>query len=104
VLATFFDAYRDRFLAAYHGEQATAGDQPLDESARNALLSIAEIRVSEAKAAELRERLREVIGELAEPAARDRGSVLVNAMIAFYTVTVPDNGELTASQDRGSGT
>jgi hypothetical protein len=62
------------------------------EPDRKAVLSVCDIRVSPARAAELRSRLQEVIEELGEPAADAAGDVPISALIAFYAAPEPDTG------------
>jgi DNA-binding transcriptional ArsR family regulator len=95
VLSSLFDAYRDRFFAAIRADQLTAPGQPPGPAHRKPLLSIVYMRVPEARAAELYDRVQQLIGELREPEPGDEGSVPVHALIAFNCVA--------ESESRGSG-
>jgi len=97
VLGSLFDAYRDRFFAAYLQDQRAGPDSPPGPTYRKPVLSMAEIDVSEARAAELHDRVQELIGELRDPAAGEEGSVPVHALIAFYCAAEPES---RASQDQ----
>ena len=91
VLGSLFDAYRDRFFAAYLQDQRIGPDSPPGPAYRKPVLSIAEIDVSEARAAELHDRVHELIGELRDPAPGEEGSVPVHALIAFYCAADPES-------------
>ena len=120
VLGSLFDAYRDRFFAAYLTDQLAAPGQPPGPAYRKPLLSIADMRVPEARAAELRDRVQQLIGELREPEPGEEGRVPVHALIAFFCAAEPESpasggfgagglparGQLTraAGQAPGSGT
>ncbi len=108
VLGSLFDAYRDRFFAAYLQDQRVSPDSPPGPAYRKPVLSIAEIEVSEARAAELHDRVHELIGELRDPAAGEEGSVPVRALIALYCATEPgsqagQDAQAGQDQDRGTG-
>jgi hypothetical protein len=97
VLGSLFDAYRDRLFAAYLQDQRVSPDSPPGPAYRKPVLSIAEIEVSEARAAQLHDRVHELIGELRDPAAGEEGSVPIRALIALYCATEPGS---QAGQDQ----
>ena len=91
VLRSRFAAYLNRFFAAYLQDQRVGHDSPPGPAYRKPVLSIAEIDVSEARAAELHDRVQELIGELRDPAPGEEGSVPVHALIAFYCAADPES-------------
>jgi DNA-binding transcriptional ArsR family regulator len=91
VLGSLFDAYRDRLSAAYLQDQRAGPGSPPRPAYRKPLLSIAEIDVSEARAAELHDRVGQLIGELREPETGEEGSVPVHALIAFHCAPEPES-------------
>ncbi len=91
VLGSLFDTYRNSFFAAYLQDQRVSPDSPPGPAYRKPVLSIAEIDVSEARAAELHDRVQELIGELRDPASGEEGSVPVRALIAFYCAADPES-------------
>ena len=91
VLAALFDEYRESFFTAYRDSRiGTPAEFPPGESYRKPLLSIAETRVPEARVAEIRDRLQQVIDDLGEQEADYAGGVPVSALIAFYSPAEPD--------------
>ncbi len=92
ILGTLFEAYRERVFAVYRADQVAATDYPPEESYRKPMLSFTELSVSPARAVELRQRLQQVVDELAEPVAYEHGSVAINTMIAFYANPGPASG------------
>lgn len=89
-LGALFDAYRDRFFGAYREGQLAASGPPPAEPYRKPVLSIAEIRVSQPRAAELYERVQQLIAELREPEPGEEGSVPIHALIACYCSAEPE--------------
>jgi DNA-binding transcriptional ArsR family regulator len=106
VLSSLFDAYRESFFTAYREDQLASG-QPPGQAYRKPVLSIAEIRVPEARAAELYDRVQGVLDELREPEAGQEGNVGVHALIAFYCEAEPGSRadrDQDPGQASGSGT
>lgn len=78
--------YRSRFFAAQRAGRLSSGAAAAAESHSREVLSVAEARISAARAAAIRERLQEVIDDLAEPhdgAGQD--SVQVSVLIGYYS-------------------
>jgi DNA-binding transcriptional ArsR family regulator len=85
-VAAVFEMYRSRFFAARRADRNSAAGTPATEPYRRQALSVAEARMPAAKAAAIRERLQQVIDELAGPPdSEDQDSVQVNVLIGYYT-------------------
>jgi DNA-binding transcriptional ArsR family regulator len=81
------DRYRDGFFTAFRAGRLPEGEVPVEESYRKPLLFMSDLRVSRAKAAELKRKLEELIGVLKEEEAEDPDGIPVNLLIGCY---VPD--------------
>jgi DNA-binding transcriptional ArsR family regulator len=83
-LQVLLDRFRDGFAAAFLARQRSAAELPDDEAYRVPALTMSDLRISPAKAAELTGRLRELMDELNEEQAEDPDGVRVNLLIGWY--------------------
>jgi DNA-binding transcriptional ArsR family regulator len=83
-LQVLLDRFRDGFAAAFLARQRSAAELPDDEAYRVPALTMSDLRISPAKAAELTGRLKEIMDELNEEQAEDPGGVPVNLLIGWY--------------------
>jgi DNA-binding transcriptional ArsR family regulator len=83
-LQVLLDRFRDGFAAAFLARQRSAAELPDDEAYRVPALTMTDLRISPAKAAELTARLKEITDELNEEQAEDPGGVRVNLLIGWY--------------------
>ncbi|MGH3188894.1 MAG: ArsR/SmtB family transcription factor [Streptosporangiaceae bacterium] len=90
VLRTVLDRYRDDFFAAAHAGRLAWGDVPAEESYRKPLLHMSDLKVSPAKAAEVRDKLDKLMISLKDAEAED--GVAMHLFISFYVPTDPDPG------------
>ncbi len=86
-MQTILDRYRDGFFTAFRADRLAGGDVPAEESYRKPLLFMSDLRVSRAKAAELKRKLEEVIDVLKDEGAEDPDGIPVSLLIGCY---VPD--------------
>lgn len=78
------DRFRDGFAAAFLARQHSPAELPDEEAHRAPALTMSDLRISPAKAAELTGRLREIMDELNEEQAEDPDGVRVNLLIGWY--------------------
>jgi DNA-binding transcriptional ArsR family regulator len=90
VLRTVLDRHRDGLFAAARAGRLAWGDVPAGESYRKPLLHMSDLKVSPAKAAEVRNKIEEILGSLKD--AEDEDGVSLNLFISFYVPTDPDPG------------
>ncbi len=90
VLRTVLDRHRDGLFAAARAGRLAWGDVPAEESYRKPLLHMSDLKVTPAKAAEVREKLEEIMGSLKDAEADD--GVTLNLFISFYVPADPDPG------------
>jgi hypothetical protein len=88
-MQSILDRFRDGFLAAFLARQRSPDDVPAAEDYRAPVLFISDLRISPAKAAELKGRLKEIMDELNDEQTEDPDGVPVNLMIGCY---VPGEG------------
>ncbi len=86
LVAAVLDQYRERFFAARAA--APGQDQP-GPSFRRPVMSMAGTRVSQARAAAIRDRLQEIIDELDQPDDEAEDSVPVDVLIGFFSPSEP---------------
>jgi DNA-binding transcriptional ArsR family regulator len=86
VFGTLWEAYFDRFFAAYAEDQLAATEHPPAHSYRKPLLSFTEVNVPQPRAAEFRDRIQKLVDEMSEAGeTADAEGVEIHAMIAFYS-------------------
>jgi len=90
VLRTILDRHRDGLFAAARAGRLAWDDVPGGEPYRKPLLHMSDLRVSRAKAAEVRDKLDEILSSLKDAEAAD--GVSLNLFISFYVPTEPDPG------------
>jgi hypothetical protein len=86
------DRYRNQFFAAHRAGLIKPGDYPPEQAYRHGMLAMAETRLSPALAAEVRNRLQEVMNLLDAPDAEDPEGVPVNVLIGFNSPAAPADG------------
>lgn len=93
LMRTFLDRFRDGFFAALRADRQSAGDGPdpgTPEPYRKPLLFFSDLKISPAKATELRDKLEEVMQELNDEKTEDPDGVPVNLLIGCF---VPGDGD-----------
>jgi DNA-binding transcriptional ArsR family regulator len=90
VLRTVLDRHRDGLFAAARAGRLAWGDVPAGEPYRKPLLHMSDLKVSPAKAAEVRDKIEEILSFLKDAEAED--GVTLNMLISFYVPTDPDPG------------
>ncbi len=88
-MQVLLDRFRDGFFAAFLARPRPPDDLPAEEAYRAPLLYMSDFRISPAKAAELRGRLKEIMDDLHDEQAEDPDGVPVNLLIGCY---VPAEG------------
>jgi len=83
-MQALLDRFRDGFAAAFLARQRSAAELPDDEAYRVPALTMSDLRISPARAAELTGRLKELVDELNEEQAEDSDGVRVNLLIGWY--------------------
>jgi len=86
---TALDRYREGLFEALRTGRLPEGDLPAEESYRKPLLFMSDLRVSRAKAAELKRKLEEVIDSLKDESGDDSDGVPVNLLIGCYVPADP---------------
>ena len=90
VLRTVLDRHRDDFFAAARAGRLAWGEVAAGESYRKPLLHMSDLRVSPAKAAEVRDQIEEILDSLKD--AEDQDGVTLNLFVSFYVPTEPASG------------
>jgi DNA-binding transcriptional ArsR family regulator len=90
VLRTVLDRHRDDFFAAARAGRLAWGEVAAGESYRKPLLHMSDLKVSPAKAAEVRDQIEEILDSLQD--AEDQDGVTLNLFVSFYVPTDPDPG------------
>jgi DNA-binding transcriptional ArsR family regulator len=83
-MQVILDRFRDGFLAAFLARQRSPDDVAAAEDYRAPVLFMSDLKISPVKAAELRERLKEIMDELNEGETEDPDGVPVNLLIGCY--------------------
>ena len=78
------DRFRDGFFAAFEAERRSEDDVPAEEAYRIPMLSLSDLKISPAKALELRSKLKEIVGDLVDEQAEDPDGVPVSLLIGCY--------------------
>lgn len=97
MVAAFLDRYRSRFLAHQAGQPASGESGP-GESYRQAMMQLAVTAVSPTTALIIRDKLREVIDCLHEPASDQDDAVPVEVLIGFFSPDRPAGSAVRAAQ------
>ena len=92
-MQAILDRFRDGFLAAFLARQRSADDVPAAEDYRAPALFMSDLRISPAKAAELRGKLKEIMDELNDEQTEDPDGVSVNLLIGCYVPAKGDTGQ-----------
>jgi DNA-binding transcriptional ArsR family regulator len=90
VLRTVLDRHRDDFFAAARAGRLAWGEVAAGESYRKPLLHMSDLKVSPAKAAEVRDQIEEILDSLQD--AEDKDGVTLNLFVSFYVPTDPASG------------
>jgi DNA-binding transcriptional ArsR family regulator len=88
-LQAVLERYRDGFLAAYRADRLPADGVPAEESYRKPVMFLADLRVSAAKAAQLRGRLQELIDGMKDDQVEDPEGVSINLLFGYYVADDP---------------
>lgn len=86
LVTVLLDQYRERFFAA---RAAAPGEDQPGPSFRRPVMTLATARVTQAKAAAIRDRLQEIIDELDQPDDDAEDSVPVDVLVAFFSPPGP---------------
>jgi len=78
------DLFREGFFAAFRADQLPADGVPAEEAYRRPLMFLSDLKVSPARAAELRGKLEEIIDSLKDDQAEDPDGVALNLLIGCY--------------------
>ncbi len=84
------DGFRRGFFAAFRDERLAPDAVPEAEDYRKPAISASEIRVSPARAAEIKTKLKELMDWLGGQKTEDSGSIQVDIMIGYYAAGPPD--------------
>ena len=85
------DLFREGFFAAFRADQPPAGEVPAEEAYRRPLMFLSDLKVSPARAAQLRGKLEEIMDSLKDDQAEDPDGVTLNLLIGCY-VPVEESG------------
>ena len=88
-LQAVLDLFRDGFFAAFRADQPPAGEVPAEEAYRRPLIYMSDLKVSPARAAELRGKLQDIIDSLKDDPAEDPDGVTLNLLIGCYVPVDP---------------
>lgn len=84
VMQAVLDRFRDGFFAAFEAERRSEDDVPAEEAYRIPMVSLSDLKISPAKALELRGKLKEIIDDLNDEQAEDPDGVPVSLLIGCY--------------------
>jgi len=91
-VAALLEIYRSRFFAARRAGQIPSSASPPAEPYRKEVLSVAEAWVPVARAAAIRQRLQDVIDDLAQPSeGPSPGTVQVSVLIGYFSPESPQD-------------
>ncbi len=88
-LSALLDSFRAGFFTAFRDKRLEPGAIGEAEHYRLPTIYSSDLRVSPAKAAEIRAKLRELMTLLADKAIEDPEGILVNVLIGYYTGPEP---------------
>ncbi len=83
-MQVLLDRFRDGFFTAFLARQRSPDDELPGEAYRAPTLFMSDLRISPAKAAEFRDKLKEITDDLNDEQAEDPGGVPVNLLIGWY--------------------
>lgn len=86
---TALDRYREGLFAALRAGRLSEGDVPAEDSYRKPVLFLSDLKVSRAKAAELKSKLKEIMDSLKDESGDDPDGVPVNLLIGCYVPADP---------------
>ena len=89
-LQVALDRYRDGFLTALQADRRPAEDVPAEESYRKPMMFMSDVKIPAAQAAELRNRLEELLESVKADQAEDPEGVPVNLLLGYYVAGGPD--------------
>ena len=92
VMQVLLDRFRDGFFAAFKADSQSASEVPAAGAYRKPTLFFSDVKVSPAKAAELRDKLEEVMKDLNDANTEDPGGIPVNLLIGCYVPADSDLG------------
>jgi DNA-binding transcriptional ArsR family regulator len=78
------DRFRDGFFAAFLADRQSAGHEPPAEPYRKPLMFFSDLKLSPAKAAELRGKLEEIMNDLNDSETEDPDGIPVNLLIGCF--------------------
>ena len=86
-MTILLDRFRDGFFAAFQADRQSASDETAAEPYRKPVLFFSDVKISPAKAAELRDKLEEIANDLNDENTEDPNGLPVNLMIGCF---IPD--------------
>jgi DNA-binding transcriptional ArsR family regulator len=86
---TALDLYREGLFAALRAGRLSEGDVPAEESYRKPVLFLSDLKVSRAKAAELKSKLEQIMDSLKDESGDDPDGVTVNLLLGCYVPADP---------------
>ncbi len=84
LMQAVLDRFRDGFFAAFEAERRSEADVPAEEAYRIPVLFLSDLKISPAKAVELRSKLKEIVDDLNDEQAEDPDGVPVSLLIGCY--------------------
>jgi DNA-binding transcriptional ArsR family regulator len=92
LMQTLLDRFRDGFFAAFQANRQSAGDETAVEPYRKPVLLFSDVKISPAKAAELRDKLEEIMNDLNDKKTEDPNGIPVNLLIGCFVPGESDPG------------
>jgi hypothetical protein len=92
LMQTLLDRFRDGFFAAFQANRQSAGDETAVEPYRKPVLLFSDVKISPAKAAELRDKLEEIMNDLNDRKTEDPNGIPVNLLIGCFVPGEIDPG------------
>ncbi len=92
VLQVVLDRFRDGFSAAFMAHRQAAEDLPAEESYRKPSLLLVDLKISPARAAELKSKLEAIMDGYRDERAEDPDGIPLNLLIGCYVSAEPDSG------------
>jgi hypothetical protein len=83
-MQVLLDRFRDGFFAAFLARHRSPDEVPDGETYRAPTLFMSDLRISPARAAELKDKFKEITDALNDEQAEDPGGVPVNLLIGWY--------------------
>jgi DNA-binding transcriptional ArsR family regulator len=88
-MQAMLDLYGDGFFAAFRADRLPVDEAPAGGDYRRPLIFVADLRVSPARAAELRSKLQEIMDGLKDAETGDPDGVTLNLLIGCYVPVDP---------------